>query len=100
MPISNSIASPRSSPSGISAAWRAPRVVAMEIAWRWAFGAAALALIAVAGLRLLGATPVTAADLAAIRGRDPMLAGLAALHVWQHLRLPLLGALLLTVPAI
>ena len=91
---------PSPSRSGFAAAWHKPRLLAAEIAWRWGFGASALAIAAAAGLRLLAATPVTPGDAAAFRGHDSMLMALATLHIWQHLRLPLLRILLITVPAI
>src|SRR5437764_9743512 len=71
-----------------------------EIAWRWAFGACALAMVAMAALQLLRATPVTPGDAATFRGHDSTLMALAVLHVWQHLRLPLLRLLLVVIPAL
>jgi len=94
------VSDPSPSRSGFAAAWRKPGLLAAEIAWRWGFGASALTIAIAAGLRLLAATPVTPGDSAAFRGRDPMLMALAILHIWQHLRLPLLRVLLITVPTI
>ena len=71
-----------------------------EIAWRWAFGACALAMAVVAALQLLRATPVTPGDAAAFRGNDSTLMAMAVLHIWQHLRLPLLRLLLVVIPAL
>ena len=71
-----------------------------EIAWRWAFGACALAMVAMAALQLLRATLVTPGDAAAFRGHDSTLMALAVLHVWQHLRLPLLRLLLVVIPTL
>src|SRR5438105_10503837 len=91
---------PSPSRTGFIVAWHKPGVVVAEIAWRWAFGACALAMVAVAALQLLRATPVTPGDAAAFRGHDSTLMALAVLHVWQHLRLPLLRLLLVVIPAL
>jgi hypothetical protein len=86
--------------TGFTTAWQKPNLVITEIAWRWAFGACALATLTMALLRLLGATRITAGDTAAFRGGDPMLMALATLHIWQHLRLPLLRTSLIAIPVI
>src|SRR5437763_9394744 len=88
--IAKFVPSPSPSRTGFIVAWHKPGVVVAEIAWRWAFGACALAMVAVAALQLLRATPVTAGDAAVFRGRDSTLMAMAVLHIWQHLRVPFL----------
>jgi hypothetical protein len=48
----------------LSACWHRPGLTALEVGWRWAFGAPAAALIAYEALRILHQTPV---DFGALR---------------------------------
>ncbi len=47
----------------LSACWKRPSLTALEVLWRWAFGAPAAALIVYEGLRVVHATPVDFAAL-------------------------------------
>jgi len=93
---------PNPSPTraGLRRAWRNPRAVFCEIAWRWSFGVAALAIVAVAALRAMGTVTVGEGDLRALRGSDRTLAVLALAHIWQKTSGPLLWALAITIPVL
>jgi hypothetical protein len=47
----------------LSAVWKRPSLTALEVLWRWAFGAPALALLVYEWLRVLHATPLDFAAL-------------------------------------
>jgi len=56
----------------LSACWRRPSLTAMEVAWRWAYGAPALALVAYESTRVLRETPVDVGALQRMSVLDPM----------------------------
>jgi hypothetical protein len=68
---------------GIRRAAGDPALVLAEIGWRWAFGVAALAIVAYTVGRLLATTHLTDADLLALRSRTPMLIADAVAHILQ-----------------
>jgi hypothetical protein len=59
----------------LSACWRRPSLTAIEVLWRWAFGAPALAVVAYEAMRVWYATPVDVAALERMSIFDPMGAG-------------------------
>ena len=56
----------------MSACWVRPSLTGLEVAWRWAFGAPAAALVAYEGLRVLGGTQVDVVALRQMSVLDPM----------------------------
>jgi len=66
---------------GFRTLFRQPSFGLGEISWRWAFGAAAVALLAFAFLEYLNTLPVTAVDLLLLRTRQPTLVGQAIAHI-------------------
>jgi len=60
----------------LSACWKRPWLTALEVAWRWAYGAPAAALIWYEGARVVRATPVNVGALEQMTVFDP--AGAAA----------------------
>jgi len=86
--------------AGFAAAFRRPAVIAAEIAWRWSFGVAAGALVAVAVLRFLNTLTVSDADLFALRSRIPQLMADAILHIFEGSGPRLLRLALIVTPAV
>jgi hypothetical protein len=87
----------------LSACWRRPSLTALEVLWRWAFGAPALALIYCEATRILTQTPIDTAALTRISLFDPLSAVATlsdaaapilppALHIAARLAAPLLLA--------
>lgn len=56
----------------MSACWVRPSLTGLEVAWRWAFGAPAAALVVYEALRVLGATQVDIGALRRMSVLDPM----------------------------
>jgi len=56
----------------LAACWRRPSLTALEVAWRWAFGAPAAALIWYEAARILRETPVDFGALQRMSVLDPM----------------------------
>jgi hypothetical protein len=87
----------------LSACWRRPALTALEVAWRWAFGAPAAALIGYEGLRVLRETRVDVGALKQMSLLDPsgsaaMLAQMSTTLMPPMLRIAeWLGPLLLAV---
>lgn len=73
----------QSSPTieGFRTAFRRPGLVLAEIAWRWVFGAAAIALITLSVLEFLDMLPVSKEDLFLLRTRHPFLVSHAVGHI-------------------
>jgi len=74
---------PQSSPirAGVDALRREPAVVLAEIAWRWAFGAAAIALSTASLMVYLSTLTVSRAELLGVRSRSPWLVVDAVVHI-------------------
>lgn len=85
---------------GIATAFRRPALVAAEVAWRWSFGAAALALAGVALAGFLDGSVVTDRDLLALGSRNPDLMAAAMSHVLEGAGPRLLRAGVLLIPAL
>src|SRR5512135_3344493 len=79
---------------------RRPAVMVAEILWRWSFGAAAGALVAVAVLRFLASLTVTDGDLWALRSAIPQLMADAILHIFEGSGVRLLRLTLVVAPAV
>ena len=60
---------------------RRPSFGLAEVSWRWGFGGAASALLAVSFLEYLNTLPVTAGDLFLLRSRQPALISQAIAHI-------------------
>lgn len=85
---------------GFHAAARRPAVIAAEIAWRWSFGVAAGALLAVAILRFLDSLTVTDGEMFALRTGIPPLIADAILHIFEGSGPRLIRLTLILAPAI
>ena len=87
----------------MSSCWRRPSLTALEVAWRWAYGAPAIGLIAYEGMRALDGTQVDFAALTRVSVFEPMAAAAAVSQVVDAVLPPLmrvaawLGPLLLSV---
>jgi hypothetical protein len=66
---------------GFRAALRRPLLTLAEIAWRWTVGAVAGALFLFAFVEFLDTLPVTRADAALLRTRQPLFVGRAIAHI-------------------
>jgi hypothetical protein len=60
-----------------------PSLGLAEVAWRWAFGFAAISLLAISVLQYLGTLPVSAGDLFLLQTRHPLLISHAIAHIFQ-----------------
>jgi hypothetical protein len=69
--------------SGFSAIARAPAVALAEIAWRWTYGLAALAILAWAFFRFLNSIVVTNTDLFLLNSMLPALMAEAIEHIFR-----------------
>ncbi len=58
----------------LSVCWRRPSLTLLEVLWRWAVGAPALAVVAYEGMRVLHETPLDVAALQRMSLFDPMAA--------------------------
>ncbi len=76
--------SPHPVRDGFTATTRHPAIVLAEIAWRWTFAIAALAILAVAGLRFLGTIHVGRGDLLFARSGQPLFIADAISHIFQE----------------
>ena len=56
----------------LSACWRRPSLTALEVLWRWAYGAPAIAVVAYEAMRVLRETRVDGAALERMTVLDPM----------------------------
>jgi hypothetical protein len=86
--------------AGFAAVARAPGVVATEIAWRWTFGAAALALLAMGAFAWLQTLTVSDTDQLMLRSRQPILMADAMSHILAGSGARLLRLLAVLLPAI
>lgn len=68
---------------GFRAAFRRPSLTFAEIAWRWALGATAWALLLFWFFEFLNTLPVTKGDAAMLSTRQPALVGRAISHILQ-----------------
>lgn len=62
---------------------RQPAVFFVELAWRWSFGLAALAILAYGASRYLGTLALTEADIAALNSGNPELAAQVVARIVQ-----------------
>ncbi len=85
---------------GIRRAAGDPALVLAEIGWRWAFGAAALAISAYALGRLLATTHLSDADLLALRSRTPVLIADAVTHILRDAWPKLVTASAIVLPSL
>ena len=85
---------------GFATAFRQPALVAAEIAWRWSFGTAALALALAGFSGLLAGVTVTDRDLIALGSRNQDLVAAAITHMFQGSAPRVLRALVVLVPAL
>jgi hypothetical protein len=66
---------------GFRLVFRRPSFALAEIAWRWSYGAAVLALLGVSFLEYLDTLPVSKSDLFLLRSRHPGLIARALSHI-------------------
>jgi len=92
---------PSASPinDGFRTAFREPAIVLAEIAWRWTFGLAALALAAASFVAYLNTLPVSKMELLALRGHPRWLIAAAIGHI-LHGSPRLVMAATIVLPAI
>ncbi len=69
--------------AGFRATFRYPSVTLAEIAWRWAVGGTASALLIFCLLEYMDTLPVTRGDLLFLRTRHPYLVGQAIAHIFR-----------------
>lgn len=67
--------------SGLRTAFRHPVPWLAEVAWRWVFGAAALALLSATSLEYLDTLPVSGGELLFLRSRQPLLISRAVAQI-------------------
>lgn len=67
------MATSSASRAGFRAVWRQPALVLAEIAWRWSWGLASLAVLAVCARTFLLSITVTDAELVELRSQAPVL---------------------------
>ena len=67
------MATSSASRAGFRAAWRQPALVLAEIAWRWSWGLASLAVLAVCARTFLLSITVTDAEMVELRSQAPVL---------------------------
>jgi hypothetical protein len=93
---------PQRSPTaeGFRAIFRRPSLAFAEVSWRWAFGAAASALLVFSLLEYLRTLPVSTGDLIFLRSRQPILISEAIAHIFRGSGRRLVEASLLLVPAL
>jgi hypothetical protein len=91
-----------SSPSwkGLRAILRKPSLMAIEILWRFSFGACALLLAGTWILRFLTGLHPTEADVAALTGGNRDFAALALLHILQGTGPSIARAMIILIPAL
>jgi hypothetical protein len=82
----------------LSATWRRPGLTALEVMWRWAFGAPAAALIGYEALRVLRETPLDAGALKRMSILDPMSAAVTLAQTANVLMPPVLGVVAWLAP--
>ncbi len=83
---------------GFRVAFRRPSLTLAEIAWRWAPGATAVALLCVYFFEYFNTLPVSHADLVLLSTRQPALIGRAIEHIFHgSLNRAVLAALVLAV---
>lgn len=70
----------------MSACWKRPSLVALEVAWRWAFGIPALALTWFEAARLVRESKVDLGTLKRISLADPVGAASVLTQLWDGLR--------------
>ncbi len=85
---------------GFHAAWHQPATVLAEIAWRWTFGAGALALASSGVFVYLSTLTVSRAELLAFSSRVPWLIADAIVHVLRGSGPRLLRLIVVLTPAI
>lgn len=86
--------------SGFRAVWRQPALALAEIAWRWAWGAASLALAWFAALSFLESLHVSGRDELQLRSNVPQLVADALLHIFQGSGPTLLRLFFVIAPAV
>jgi hypothetical protein len=79
---------------------RDPFLVAVELAWRWAFGASALGLAAFAIIRLQRAIVILPEEQQMLSSRAPLQVAEALLQIWQSVQPVVMRLGLIVIPAI
>lgn len=74
----------------LTTCWKRPSLTALEVLWRWVFGAPAAALVAYEGLGVWRATPVDVAALRQMSVLDPMSAAATLMQATALLMPPTL----------
>jgi len=85
---------------GLRQAFHEPAVVLAEIAWRWSFGLAALALLAGLFFAYLDTLPISNIELLALRSRTPLLVADAIAHIFRGSGPRLVRSFAIVFPAI
>ena len=79
---------------------RDPSLIAVELAWRWAFGASALGLVAFAIVRLQRAVVILPDEQQMLASRAPLQVAEALLQIWQSVQPVVMRLGLMVIPAI
>jgi len=86
--------------AGFRRVFAQPGLALAEIAWRWSFGVAALALVAASVLLYLDTIPVSEVELLALRSRSPWLVADALAHIFRGSGVKLVKMFLVLAPAL
>lgn len=78
--------------------WQRPSLLALEVAWRWIFGAPALWLLYREGSRILGAAPLDSTGITGLSFQDPWVAAVILRDTAAVLMPPVLGTAAWLVP--
>lgn len=82
----------------LSECWQRPSLLALEVAWRWLFGAPALWLLYRAGSRILGAAPLDSTGITRLSFQDPWAAAVILRDTAAVLMPPVLDTAAWLVP--
>lgn len=91
---------PNPARAGFDAVVRRPALVLAEVAWRWCFGLAALALLGLTCLLFLASIRVSDADMQLVRSGSPWILADVLVRLIQSNKAPLLLGLAVLVPGI
>jgi len=84
--------------AGFDLVLRRPALVLAEIAWRWSFGLASLALLGLTCILFLASIRVSESDMQLARSGSPWIVADVLAHLLQANRAPLLRAVAVLVP--
>ena len=92
--------SPSPTAEGLRAVFRRPALIFAEIAWRWTFGTAAIALLTFTVVEYLNSLPVTSGEQLFLRSRQPFLISQAIAQIFKGSATRLAATTLISVAAL